>query len=344
MARYETAATIINRAAKELGLWASTVADPYAATNPLAAQLCALLVGCGQDLASMVWPHLIREHTITGDGTTTSFALPSDFLSLVSGAAWDRTNDEPLVTPDARGWQMLKAENLGATIQLHARVLATRTDGHSDCLQFVTAPANGSSIVVEYVSRNWVQLLAYVYGPVEQLTTTSQVEVALTGTPTTDANTTLVFTGPGEGAPFGLCQWVYGEYNEEIELTDEWEAITHVLASATGYVGTSVTLTRPEIDSEIVGTFAITPVPTFGDEPTAAGQTILFDPLLAVRALKLAFKREKGFDTTSAELDYQGALDRCRGQLVAASNLSLVGGGGFKLIDGSNVPGTGIGA
>lgn len=55
---------------------------------------------------------------------------------------------------------------------------------------------------------------------------------------------------------------------------------------------------------------APTATPTTGtkDAPTLASDVLLFDTHLMSRALKRAWKREKGFDTTAAEEDYQRAL------------------------------------
>ena len=83
----------------------------------------------------------------------------------------------------------------------------------------------------------------------------------------------------------------------------------------------------------------------YADAPTAATDVVLFDPLLAVRALKLAFRREKGLDTTSAQQDFDASLAACRGDLIIGQTLSLVGGSdGPHLIDIRNLPETGYGS
>lgn len=73
-------------------------------------------------------------------------------------------------------------------------------------------------------------------------------------------------------------------------------------------------------------------------------EKIAFDPLLIVRGLKLAFLRQKGFDSTAAEQDYQETLDACLGADGAAPVLSLNGRGcGPRPVDGCNLPFTGWG-
>lgn len=71
---------------------------------------------------------------------------------------------------------------------------------------------------------------------------------------------------------------------------------------------------------------------------------ILIEPFLFSRALKLAYKREKGFDTTTAQEDFDQALRMALGHDEgAASALSLNGPSGGALLSASNVPDNGFG-
>lgn len=71
---------------------------------------------------------------------------------------------------------------------------------------------------------------------------------------------------------------------------------------------------------------------------------VLIEPFLFSRALKLAYKREKGFDTTTAQEDFDQALRMALGHDEgAASALSLNGPSGGALLSASNVPDNGFG-
>lgn len=82
------------------------------------------------------------------------------------------------------------------------------------------------------------------------------------------------------------------------------------------------------------------------DAPAQASDLVLFDPLLAVRALKLAFLRAKGFDTTAAQADYDDTLERVRGAMESAPRLSLTGSGAIRerALNSANLPNTGFGS
>lgn len=79
--------------------------------------------------------------------------------------------------------------------------------------------------------------------------------------------------------------------------------------------GTSGTTANPSATAGVVndGTAQWEYVSAAGaDTATADGDTILFDPQLVRAALKLAFKKEKGFDTASAQTDYDEALMKAK--------------------------------
>lgn len=79
--------------------------------------------------------------------------------------------------------------------------------------------------------------------------------------------------------------------------------------------------------------------------PAANTDVVLFDPNLAVKALKLAFLKAKGFDTTAALSDYSDALNTARGDDQPAPSVTIGGRGSMaaRLIDGLNIPETGYG-
>lgn len=81
------------------------------------------------------------------------------------------------------------------------------------------------------------------------------------------------------------------------------------------------------------------------DAPTANGDTVKLDVQLATRALKLAFLRAKGFDTTAAQQEFEEAFDSvASANAGAAPVLSLAGPPlAEKLLDMTNAPATGFG-
>jgi hypothetical protein len=77
---------------------------------------------------------------------------------------------------------------------------------------------------------------------------------------------------------------------------------------------------------------------------TAPGNLVLYDPLLFVRGLKLAFLQAKGLDTTKAEDDFYLTFDSVTGHDRPAPVLSATRRFWFyKFLDGDNVPQTGYG-
>lgn len=79
---------------------------------------------------------------------------------------------------------------------------------------------------------------------------------------------------------------------------------------------------------------------------TATADVVLFEPILFLKKLKLAFLQAKGFDTTKAEDEFQLALESCKGKDKSAPILCLNGPVGFTpplLNLYTNVPETGVG-
>lgn len=80
------------------------------------------------------------------------------------------------------------------------------------------------------------------------------------------------------------------------------------------------------------------------DAPTASTDTLWFDSQLLMRGLKLAFLRNRGFDTTSAQQMYEQALGRAKDSDGSAKKLSLNSRGlQPHFIDAANLPVTGYG-
>lgn len=78
--------------------------------------------------------------------------------------------------------------------------------------------------------------------------------------------------------------------------------------------------------------------PDGSDVVEATGDVVLFDKPLAIAALKLAWKRERGMDTGTAEQDFQTALRRALELTTTRPVLDLRGGTGTSRLDPPRVP------
>ena len=95
----------------------------------------------------------------------------------------------------------------------------------------------------------------------------------------------------------------------------------------------------------VLDSSSVPAAPVYMDHVNESGDTILFEPILFVKKLKLAWLQAKGFDTTKAEDEYQLALDSWIGKDSAAPILNVAGDGmhGFRFLDRRNIPETGYG-
>ncbi len=87
--------------------------------------------------------------------------------------------------------------------------------------------------------------------------------------------------------------------------------------------------------------------PVYKDSVSSASDTPLFEPILFLKKLKMAWLQAKGFDSTKAEDEYNAALESWTGKDKSAPVLSLNGPTGFnlRLLNGiTNVPETGFGS
>lgn len=87
--------------------------------------------------------------------------------------------------------------------------------------------------------------------------------------------------------------------------------------------------------------------PVYTDTLETAADIPLFEPILFVKALKLAFLQAKGFDTTKAQDDYNAALEAWASKDRPAPTLNLNSRTGphYRMLDGwGNLPETGFGS
>lgn len=245
-ALYDTVSLIVADVGAELGLGTLTAA--YPATDATTAQIQSLLKATGRRLVrEYPWLQNLVDGTLTGDGATTAFALPDDFLRMEDGTGWNRTTRQPLRPVGPQGWESMKASTLTTALPVLFRP-RRRMDSGSDrgaaSFEFLVAPALAADIRYEYRSQYWVAAAA----------------------------------------------------------------------------AAAVSL----------------------DSPTAPSHLVRIDPYLFSRALKLAWLRAKGFESTAAQQDFEAALDATRGNdSVAAPTLSL--NGTAPTLPGANTPETGYG-
>ena len=144
-----TAGKIINQAAVEVGL--VEVVDAYASVDAHFIRLRGLLKTVGFDLCKRRdWKVLVKECTVTGDGTTTEFNLPADYLRMVDDSGFNRSSGWSIGLLSSKGWQYLKARSLTSTVTTLYRIIQGR-------IVFYQAPASGTVVAFDYVSRYWVK-------------------------------------------------------------------------------------------------------------------------------------------------------------------------------------------
>lgn len=164
MARYETAAQIINGAAAEAGI--PSVTDPYASTDPAFVQLRTLLGSAGQELLVLYeWQKFVKTHTITTvvPPDTGNYSLPADFGYMIDQTGWTPTNGGnglPLGGPlSEQDWTYLVNTNLASsTIYVSFKI----ADEQIQVLP--QPPPTGIIINFEYISRYWVAAAATTTG------------------------------------------------------------------------------------------------------------------------------------------------------------------------------------
>lgn len=79
--------------------------------------------------------------------------------------------------------------------------------------------------------------------------------------------------------------------------------------------------------------------------PAASDDTLWFDEALLVAGLKLAWKRAKGQDTTSTQIEFNQAFEAASGSDGATPVVNVLRRrGDFRLIDNDNLPETGYGS
>jgi len=96
------------------------------------------------------WQQFNATFTVTGNGITTDFPLPSGLSRFIGNTGWSVTNRRPVqIVSDSEAAAV--AAWIGNTPFLSPACRVV-----DDVMRFVSAPANLESITFQYVSRNWV--------------------------------------------------------------------------------------------------------------------------------------------------------------------------------------------
>ena len=153
---FDTAGQIVNDALVEVGL--SSVSDPFSDTEDSnSVQMCTLIKSVGREiLRQRFWTQMRGEHTFTTVLGTSTYALPSDFHSMVDQSGWNRTNRLPLGGPlSPQEWQYLKSRLTSVVFT----VLFRPMDGVINLYPDINTPG-GYTIAFEYLSNGWVEVPA----------------------------------------------------------------------------------------------------------------------------------------------------------------------------------------
>ena len=164
MARYITGSQAVIDVMRAMGLTApQSVADSQ---DPTAQQMWQLAKDAGQLITEEHdWQVLQKDMTIVTVGGQTIYPLPADFRKFVVDSQWNRTPRMPaLGSLTEQEWQMLKARNLaGTTFALLFRI-------NEDAVEIYESPATPQTLVLPYVSENWVRQVSVPAGTKNTLT------------------------------------------------------------------------------------------------------------------------------------------------------------------------------
>lgn len=157
MATFETVATVVSQAARELGLVSAAIANPYASVDTNILQLCSLLSSAGREIVrERRWTQSLKEHTFVTVTGTPTYNFPADWLRMIPQTGWNRTQQLPVGGPvSSEEWQYLKAQLVGVTFNVILRSWQRKFFVFPD-----TAVPNGHTIAAEYMSSYWVAVTA----------------------------------------------------------------------------------------------------------------------------------------------------------------------------------------
>lgn len=152
---WDSAATIINDAALELGIGTAGTtqpagADPWASKDQNVFKLISYLKSGGRDIVrEREWLALKKEYTFVTNLGQESYDPPPDFRNVSTRTGWDRTTRYPLGGPlDDVEWQYLKGILAGNPLMLYFR-----SKGGKFLLAGGANVPGGRTVAFEYASR-----------------------------------------------------------------------------------------------------------------------------------------------------------------------------------------------
>jgi hypothetical protein len=147
---FETVATIISDAAKQLGLVTSDIADPFASTDQNVVQMLALLKTAGRTLAKKyAWSQLLSEWTLSTEVDSRLYDLPANFSRFVDQTEWNLSTRMPMGTVSPQQFQALQALTSSGSLWMSYRITGTQ-------LELSRAPGSGQNLTLNYRMSTWV--------------------------------------------------------------------------------------------------------------------------------------------------------------------------------------------
>lgn len=142
---------IVRRAAGEMGLPRPSVV--IGGSDPQSMQLLDFANAIGVDLLEHhPWTALHTLETVTTVADQSDYNLPEDFQGFITDSQWDRTNQWRLIGPDTPQTDRALRES-GM-----ANPVFRRFRRFGDVIRInPTPPADGETLVYEYVSKNWAR-------------------------------------------------------------------------------------------------------------------------------------------------------------------------------------------
>jgi hypothetical protein len=148
---YPTAATVISKAALQMGLVTSEISDPYAETDGNIVVLRELLTSVGQEIRdARGWSHLEKTATITTSDGDYQYDTPSDFGGKIGSTGWNRSTIWPTGSLSPQDWQAIQAQDATLVFGPHVRF----TNGE---VQLSPTPSSVETLAYEYRSLFWVK-------------------------------------------------------------------------------------------------------------------------------------------------------------------------------------------
>lgn len=151
MSTWDTAASVINDAAVELGLIAADIPDPYTSNDVNISQLRRFLKSLGQDLVrDHQWSTLQKTWTLATQPGLSVYELPHDYQRFIDQTGWNRTQRMPLLGPlSPQGWQMLQVLTSAGVVDVMYRIVGGE-------FHLYPTPQVEDTIAYEYISTDWV--------------------------------------------------------------------------------------------------------------------------------------------------------------------------------------------